>query len=765
MANKSQEQSPTPLLPVDEEVVTGPYKKAAGGFGAIVSSMKHLSREMGVWSGTKAVLNANQDGGCDCPGCAWPEPPKRSSFEFCENGAKAIAAEGTRGRVEPSFFKQWSVPKLLKQSDHWLEAQGRLTHPMIRRKGSDHYEPINWDQAFDTIAKHLQALDHADQATFYTSGRTSNEAAFLYQLFTRQFGTNNLPDCSNLCHESSGKGLGETIGVGKGTVGLHDFEKAEAIFIIGQNPGTNHPRMLTHLQEAARRGCKIVSINPLKERALERFTHPQEFWALASSGTPISTQFLQVRVNGDVALLKGIMKAVVALDQAAGGNIIDRDFIKTHTNGFETFQEALNAITWDEIVQNCGVARPEIEAAAKIYADSKATIICWAMGLTQHKNAVANIQEVVNLLLLKGNFGRPGAGACPVRGHSNVQGDRTMGIMHHPKDAFLDKLAKAFNFEPPRKHGLDVVDSIQAMHDGRVKVFFGLGGNFYSATPDTRYTGQALQNCTLTVQVSTKLNRSHLVTGQEALILPCLGRTERDTQNGQLQFVTVENSMSVVHRSQGRRDPASPHLLSEPDIICRLATATLGQKTQVPWQTLSQNYDAIRDLIADIIPGFDNYNQRVRDPAGFLLPNCARDRRFDTSTGKALFTVHPIPKHHLEPGQYMMMTIRSHDQYNTTIYGLEDRYRGIKKGRRVVLMNASDMASANLKEGDRVDLTSHFNQETRRAPNFVVLPYDLPAGSVATYFPEANPLIPVRSVAERSNTPTSKSVIVSMTRS
>lgn len=760
-APEASEIAPVPEAPVVAH--KRPDSKAAGGMGAILSSMRHMAREMGVWRGASTLLKANQEAGFDCPGCAWPDPPKRSSFEFCENGAKAIAAEATRGRLDAAFFKEWSVEALIAQPDMWLERQGRLTQPMILREGATHYSPIGWDEAFELIAAQLKGLESPDEALFYTSGRTSNEAAFLYQLFVRRFGTNNLPDCSNMCHESSGAGLGATIGVGKGTVGLADFEEAEAIFVIGQNPGTNHPRMLTHLQEAARRGCKIVSVNPLREKALESFIHPQEAVRTALGlGTPISSHFLQVRVGGDVALLKGMMKALFEMEAQRPGEVFDQAFIETHTLGFEAFKAALEEVAWDTIVTESGISREQIEVAAKVYAASKATIVCWAMGLTQHKHAVANIQEVVNLLLLKGNLGRPGAGACPVRGHSNVQGDRTMGIAHKPKAAFLDKLKEVFDFEPPREHGLDVVDGIEAMLDGRVKVFFAMGGNFHSATPDTAATSRALRRCALTVQVSTKLNRSHLVTGRQALILPCLGRTERDTQRGGEQFVSVENSMSIVHPSQGRLDPAGEQLLSEPAIVARMAAATLGAETPIAWAHVVEDYDRIRDLIASVVPGCEDYNRRVRERGGFLLPNGARDRRWNTQGGKAHFTVHPVPTIPLEADQYLMMTMRSHDQYNTTIYGLEDRYRGIKRGRRVVLMHPDDIAEAGLSADQVVNLTSHFQGETREAPRFVVVPYDLPRRCVATYFPEANPLVPLRSVADKSNTPTSKSVVVSM---
>ena len=731
--------------------------KAAGGVPAIIESFKALTSEMGLVRGTRTMLKVNQPGGIDCPGCAWPEPDgERSHFEFCENGAKHVADEATTKRVTPEFFEQWSVADLASQSDEWLGAQGRITHPMLLRRDATHYEPITWDNAFELIAAELNSLNYPDQAIFYTSGRTSNEAAFLYQLFVRQFGTNNLPDCSNMCHESSGTALSETIGIGKGTVTLEDFDHAEAIFVIGQNPGTNHPRMLTSLQRAKRNGCKLVHINPLPEVGMTRFKHPQEVFRLFGSGTELADLFLQVRINGDVALLKGISKGVLAR------GALDKEFIGAHTIGFQEFASALENVSWEEIVAQAGVARNLIEEAAEIFVESERTIFCWAMGLTQHRNAVANIQEVVNLMLLRGQVGKPGAGFCPVRGHSNVQGDRTVGIWERPTDVFLNRLGAEFNFEPPRNHGLDTVKSIQAMHDGQAKVFFALGGNFLSATPDTDFTADALRRCRLTAHVSTKLNRSHLITGDTALILPCLGRTEIDMQASGPQFVTTENSMGVVQISRGSLQPASKELLSEPQIVARLAKATFEHRTTVDWDQLASNYDLIRDAIERVVPGFENYNSRVREPGGFHLPNAPRERVFKTPSGKAVFTVHPLPEHQLEPGQFLMMTIRSHDQFNTSVYSPNDRYRGIRDGRRVVFLNQQDIESAGLRARQLVDLVSHFDGEERVARQFAVVPYDIPRGCAATYFPEANVLVPVGSVAEKSNTPVSKSVVISI---
>ena len=738
--------------------------RAAGGVPSVVASMKHAWREMGATRSLKTLRQVNQKNGFDCPGCAWPDPEgERSHAEFCENGAKAVAEEATFLRVTPEFFRKWSVAELSRQSDYWLGKQGRLTHPMLLREGSEHYEAISWDAAFNFLAEELNDLPSPDQAIFYASGRTSNEAAFLYQLFVRQFGTNNMPDCSNMCHESSGTALTETIGIGKGTVTLADFDLAEAIFIIGQNPGTNHPRMLTALQRAKRNGCRIVSINPLREAGLMRFKHPQEVGGVIGNGTELTDLFLQVRINGDVALLKGIMKEMLEEEERRGG-VLDRKFIEERTSGFDEFASELKKVEWANIVEGSDVARAQIRQAAEVMIKSNRTIWCWAMGLTQHRNAVSNIQEIVNLLLMRGQIGKPGAGACPVRGHSNVQGDRTMGIWERPTKTFLDDLARECDFEPPRHHGYDTVEAIKAMHAGAAKVFFALGGNFLSATPDTEYTAEALRRCRLTAHVSTKLNRAHLVTGRQALILPCLGRTERDAQVGGLQFVTMENSMSIVHSSRGSLEPASPHLLSEPAIVACLAEATLRGRSSINWSRLAEDYDLIRALIARVIPGFDDYNRRVRAPNGFYLPNAAREGEFRTTTGRANFTVHKIPPQELAPGQLLMMTIRSHDQFNTTIYGLDDRYRGIRNERRVVLLNREDMKEANLKESDVVDLISHFEGEERIARRFIVVPYEIPRRSAATYFPEANVLVPIGSVAERSNTPASKSVVISLRR-
>ncbi len=747
----------SPEVP-DANLRIGAPAESAGGPAAVKVGLTASVQQMGVARAVSALLDVNQRTGFDCPGCAWPDPDDRRSIaEFCENGAKAVAEEGTRARMTPESFAAHSVEELAQHTDLWLGQQGRLTHPMYLAADASHYQPISWSEAFEKIARHLKALKSPNEAVFYTSGRTSNEAAFLYQLFVRLFGTNNLPDCSNMCHESSGYAMTHTIGTAKGTVSLRDFDSADCILVIGQNPGTNHPRMLRTLQDAARRGCKIISINPLAETGLKRFRHPQELAGVFGKGTQLATHHLPIKINGDVALLKGIQKVLLQEHPQS----LDRDFIAAHTEGFDEVARELQRESWEEIVAVSGIAESDIREVAAVIARSTAMICCWAMGVTQHQNAVANIQEIINLLLLGGHFGRPGAGACPVRGHSNVQGDRTMGVWERPTPEFLGRLGAEFQFTPPSAHGYNTVEAIEAMHARRVKVFFALGGNFLSAAPDTAYTAEAIQRCELSVQVSTKLNRSHLVTGAHALILPCLGRTERDMQSGGPQCVSVENSMGVVHSSQGRLDPASTQLMSEPAIVAALAAATLG----VDWSHFAANYDAIRDRIARVIPGFEGMNARIREPNGFELPHAVRDRReFLTPIRRAQFTVHPIPTLRVAEGQFLLTTIRSHDQYNTTIYGLNDRYRGIHQGRRVVFMNPLDIARANLASGDQVDIVSHHQGVERRANTFRVVAYEIPRGCVASYFPETNVLVAIESVAEFSHTPTSKSLIVTIER-
>jgi len=748
----------------DDEPTVGRRKLTAGGLKSVTVTTGRGLSFMGAARTIRTLTTINQKNGFDCPSCAWPDPDgDRKIAEFCENGAKAVASEAIKARATPEFFAQHSISELAKQSDAWLDRAGRITHPMVRREGSDHYEPIAWDDAFQLIARELHALASSDEATFYTSGRTSNEAAFMYQLFVRQLGTNNLPDCSNMCHESSGLGMTETIGIGKATVTIGDFEHADCIFVIGQNPGTNHPRMLTELQKAARNGCTIVSVNPLAETGLIRFANPQEPLALVGArSTTLAKLFLPVRINGDVALFKGIMKVMLERDRASGGQVLAHDFIRHHTEGFDAFARDLDETSWETILRESGVERARIEEAAEIAIKSERMICCWAMGITQHKNGVANVQTIVNFALLRGQIGRRGAGLCPVRGHSNVQGERTVGIWEKMSDTFMKALAKEFNFAPPEKHGLDVVHSIAAMHEGRVKVFFAMGGNFLSAAPDTHRTSEAMTRCKLTVQVSTKLNRGHLITGKQALILPCLGRTERDMQASGEQFVTVEDTTGVVHQSHGVIDPASEHLRSEPAIVAGLAMATLGDKTTVNWQALVDNYDRVRDHIEHVVPGFTQYNRRVREPGGFYLPNGPREGTFTTPSQRAHFTVHDIPEHKLERGQLLLMTVRSHDQFNTTIYGEDDRYRGVYGGRRVVFLHEGDMRELGLAKDQWVDLIGHRGSQRRRAERFKVVPYDIPRGCAAAYFPETNVLVPVQDVADGSNQPASKSLVISI---
>jgi len=731
-------------------------KKSAAGIPAAISSMRHGVKKMGIVKTVKTLTMVNQQQGFDCPGCAWPDPEHRTSFEFCENGAKAVADEAMRANVTPEFFSKHSIESLAERSDYWLNKQGRISHPVILKPGSNHYERISWDDAFSTIGTAIKELDSPDRAVFYTSGRTSNEAAFLYQAYVRALGTNNMPDCSNMCHESSGKGLGKTIGIGKGTVTLEDFNHANVILVIGQNPGTNHPRMLTALRDAKHKGATIIHINPLPESGLQRFKHPQDYMKLNLKTTQLSDHHLQVKIGGDAALFKGFIK--VHLEQ--GG--LDRVFIQSTTDGFEEMADMARQTPWKTIVRDSGIDKTTIEEIGNILSSSQGTIACWAMGLTQQPNGVAVIQEVVNLLLMGGHIGKPGAGLCPVRGHSNVQGDRTVGIWEAPTDAFLDRMEEGLGFKMPRRHGYDVVNAIRAMRDEKVGVFFCMGGNFLSATPDTKATAEGLRNVGLTVQVSTKLNRSHLVTGETALILPCLGRTELDVQAKGKQFVTVENSMGIVHRSTGSLAPASPVLLSEPAIVARLAEASLNE-APLDWSGLVEDYDAIRDLMEQSLHGFEGYNSRVRKENGFALPNPPRDSRsFTTSNNKAHFTTNELPDVDIGINRYVMMTIRSHDQYNTTIYDLHDRYRGIHGNRRVVMMNAHDMAERGWKNRQVVDLTSHFKDETRMSAGWQLVAYDIPRGNIATYFPESNSLVPLDSTAADSNTPTSKWIIVSI---
>ncbi|WP_412541090.1 FdhF/YdeP family oxidoreductase [Longispora sp. K20-0274] len=730
----------------DRDLRVGAPKRVAAGIPAVVASMRAAVGEMGVRRTALTLLKVNQKSGFDCPGCAWPESAgHRTPFEFCENGAKAVAEEATLRRVTPEFFAAHSVAELDERSDYWLGQQGRLTHPMVLRPGDTHYRPISWPDAFALTASTLRGLDTPDAAAFYTSGRTSNEAAFLYQLFARAFGTNNLPDCSNMCHESSGTALNATIGIGKGSVTLDDIHRSSLIVVVGQNPGTNHPRMLTALETAKANGARIIAVNPLPEAGLLAFKNPQKVSGVVGSATTLADQYLQIRVGGDLALFQAL--GTLLLPHA------DREFIAAHTTGFDSYAANVATVDWAVTEEATGLTRAEIEETAAMFAASDATIVCWAMGLTQHRDAVATIQEVVNVQLLRGMIGKPGAGLCPVRGHSNVQGDRTMGVWERVP-GWGPALGREFGFTVPAETGHDTVETIRAMRDGQVRVFVGMGGNFAAATPDTVATEAALRNCELTVQISTKLNRSHTVTGRTALILPCLGRTEEDPAG----FVTVEDSMSCVHASRGSLRPAAPTLLSEVAIVSRLGAATLDDT--IPWESFEHDYAAVRARISRVVPGFADFENRLGG-AGFTLPHPPRDSRsFDTPDGRARFTVSPLTSIEVPEGRLLMQTLRSHDQYNTTIYGLDDRYRGVKAGRRVVFAHAEDLAERGLADGSMVDIVSEWPDGERRAEGFRAIAYPTARGCVATYFPEANVLVPLDSVAVGSNTPTSKAVIV-----
>ncbi|GAA1797185.1 FdhF/YdeP family oxidoreductase [Nocardioides hankookensis] len=733
-------------------------KQAAAGATAVAISMKLAVEQMGVRRTAQTLLRLNQADGFDCQGCAWPDPDPshRHTAEFCENGAKAVTEEATRRRVDRAFFLEHSIDDLRDKTDYWLGQQGRITEPMVLRSGATHYEPIAWDQAFELMGGLLNGLASPDEAVFYTSGKTSNEAAFAYQLFARAFGTNNLPDCSNMCHESTSVALAEAIGIGKGSVSLEDIHRSKLIVIAGQNPGTNHPRMLSALEIAKQNGARIIAINPLREAGLVRFKNPQKVRGWAGAGTGLADLHLPVRVNGDLALFQAIGALLLEWDA------VDHEFVRDHTAGFEEWAEAARDLDWDAVRRATGLDRSEIVAAARMFQESDATVICWAMGITQHRNAVATVKEIVNVALLQGNIGKPGAGLCPVRGHSNVQGDRTMGIWEKPPAHFLDALEKEFGFDPPREHGFDTVQAIEALRDGKAKIFVGMGGNFVSAAPDTEVTEQAMRSADLTVHVSTKLNRSHVVTGREALILPAMGRSERDLTGGRLQRVTVEDSMSAVHASHGPLKPASPYLRSEVDIICSLAIATIGDRHGIPWDAFRSDYTEIRHRIARVVPGCAAYDEKVSQPGGFVLPHPPRDSRtFKTEVGKAIFTTSPTDVLHVPEGRLLLQTLRSHDQFNTTIYGLDDRYRGIHNGRRVVFVHPDDITALGLADGSVVDLVSEWSDGSeRRAPEFRVVPYEQPRGCAAAYYPETNPLVPLGSTAIGSNCPTSKSVIV-----
>lgn len=743
---------------IDEaDVEVGQPADHAAGPQAVAISMKRAVGHMGVRRTAQTLLRLNQVDGFDCQGCAWPDPAPghRHTAEFCENGAKAVADEATRDLIGADFFARHPVAELAEHTDYWLNAQGRVTEPMVLRAGGTHYEPISWDDAFATIGRHLSAVD-PDQAVFYTSGKTSNEAAYLYQLFVRAYGTNNLPDCSNMCHESTSVGLAEVIGIGKGSVSLEDVHQAELIVILGQNPGTNHPRMLSALEEAKGNGAKIVAVNPLKEAGLVRFKNPQKPRGVVGHGTGLADRYLQIRTNGDLALLQAL--AALLVERGA----IDRDFLERHTTGFDDYAASLAELDWVKVLVSTGLTRAEIEATADLLAASSRTVFCWAMGITQHHNAVATVKEIANLAFLQGNIGKPGAGLCPVRGHSNVQGDRTMGIWERPPGHFLDSLEREFGFDPPRDEGYDAVAAIRALRDGDAKVFLGMGGNFVSAAPDTSVVEEGMRAAALTVHVSTKLNRSHVVHGREALILPALGRSERDLTGGRLQRVTVEDSMSAVHASHGPLQPASSYLRSEVDIVCSIAEATLGDRHGIPWAAFRADYGEIRRSIARVVPGCAAYDEKVAQPGGFVLPHPPRDTRtFPTKADRAIFTVSPVEVLEVPPGRLLLQTIRSHDQFNTTIYGLSDRYRGIENGRRVILVHPDDIAGLGFAEGDLVDIVSEWKDgSVRQVPTFRIVAYDQPRGCAAAYYPETNPLVALDHTAEGSNQPAYKSIIV-----
>ena len=744
----------------DARLRVGPPADHAAGLEAVRLSLANAVRKMGVRKTVRNLRTLNQHDGVDCMSCAWPDPDgRRHTAEFCENGAKAVSWEGQRDTVGPAFFAAHGLADLAGRTDHWLEKQGRLTHPMVRRDGGSHYEPISWDDAFALIGEHLRGLASPDEAAFYTSGRAGNEAAFVYQLLARALGTNNLPDCSNMCHESTGTALMRTIGIGKGSVTLDDLHKADLIVVSGQNPGTNHPRMLTALEIAKRDGAKILAINPLPEAGLIRFDNPQKVRGLAGQGTALADRLLRIRSNGDLALWQAIGHLLLRK------GVADEEFIASSTVGFEQWAAHVAVIDRDEVLRATGLGWDEIEAAADMLASAGRVVHCWAMGITQHRNAVATIKEFVNVALLQGMIGKPGAGLCPVRGHSNVQGDRSMGIWERPSAVFLDRLRDEFGFEPPREHGHDAVDTVKAFRDGRARVFVALGGNFVGAMPDTAVTAAAMRGADLTVQISTKLNRSHVEAGRTALILPTLGRTERDLTGGRVQRITVEDSMSAVHASRGRSDPAGPLLRSEVDIVCGIAAAALGDRHDIPWAAFAGDYETIRERIGRVVPGCDDYAGRIRS-GGFTMPHPPRDSRtFPTPEGRAVFTVSPLEVMTVPPGRVVLQTLRSHDQFNTTVYGLDDRYRGIRQGRRVVFISAADLDELGFADGDVVDLVSEWTDGTeRRAERFRLVSYDTPKGCVAAYYPETNPLVPLDSQAEESGTPTSKWVQVRLER-
>uniref|UniRef100_UPI003C7A853E FdhF/YdeP family oxidoreductase n=1 Tax=unclassified Streptomyces TaxID=2593676 RepID=UPI003C7A853E len=747
----------------DERLNVTPPKTWATGVPAVTHALEYSLAETSVRRTGLTLLTMNQVGGIDCPGCAWadPAPGHRHVNEYCENGAKHINDEATSRRVTADFFRRHTVSGLGRRSDRWLNQQGRLTEPMVKRPGADHYEPISWHDALGLLADELRSLDSPDEAVFYTSGRVSNEAAFLLQLFARAFGTNNLPDCSNMCHESSGFALHETLGTGKGTVSLDDLHHADLILVVGQNPGTNHPRQLSALEEAKRNGARVIAVNALPEAGLLRFRNPQKARGIIGRGVPIADQFLQIRSGGDLALFQGLNRLLLEAEDARPGTVLDQDFIRSDTSGFEEFSRHARTVAWEDVLAATGLTRGEIEKVRDEVLRSERVVVCWAMGVTQHRHGVPTIREIVNFLLLRGNLGKAGAGACPVRGHSNVQGDRTMGVWEQMPDSFLDALREEFGFEPPRAHGFDSVNAIRAMGEGRVKVFVGVAGNFVRAAPDSDVTEDAMRRCRLTVHVSTKLNRSHTVCGETALILPTLGRTERDIQATGEQFVTVENSMSEVHSSHGRLEPASKVLLSEVAILCRLAARTLDASAGIPWAEFEADYGTIRNRIARIVPGLHDFNRRVARPGGIRLPNPVNEGVYGTATGKAMFTRNAWQMLHAPDEHLVLQSLRSHDQWNTVPYTDDDRYRGIHGSRRVVLVNPQDVTRLGLAPGQKVDLVSVWaGGADRRAEDFTVVAYPTSPGCAAAYYPETNVLLPLDSVAESSNQPTAKGMVV-----